>query len=146
MKKFITLISLVLMFIFVGCANDGALRYDGRDYNQIKQVLIGDIIEIRNVVVKGNESGTVLGAVLGGVLGTTMGGGDGKTLAAVGGAVAGGVLGKQLSESAAQELTLSLVDGRMIVVISKGTALNVGDRVRVIKDGNKVASVKRVEQ
>ncbi|NQY94233.1 MAG: glycine zipper 2TM domain-containing protein [Campylobacteraceae bacterium] len=144
MKKFLTIISLVVMFIFVGCVNSGNPSYSGKNYSQIKEILVGDIIEVRNVSIEGEGLGTVLGAVIGGVIGSTMGGGRGSTLTTLGGAVAGGFAGNQLGKTAAQELVVTLDSGKDIVVISKGTNFSVGERIRIIKNGNEVASVKRV--
>jgi len=144
MNKFLTLISIVVLLIFTGCANSGTPTYSGKDYSQIKEILVGDIIEVRYVAIEGEGLGTVLGAVIGGVLGSTMGRGTGKTLTTLGGAVVGGVAGKELNKKEAQELVVTLDSGKDIVVISKGTHFAVGERVRIIKNGNEVASVKRV--
>lgn len=144
MKKFMSIFTLTLIILFTGCANDGAVRYEGKNYREIKQVSVGDIIEMRNVYVEDDGSGKVLGAIIGGVLGSTIGKGDGKTLAVLGGAILGGVAGDKINEKNAQELTVDLDNGEIIVVISKGTTFVVGERVRIIKDGNRVAAVKRV--
>lgn len=144
MNKFFSIISIALLLVFAGCANDGAVRYEGKSYKEIKQVLVGDVIEMRNVYVEDDGSGKILGAIIGAVLGSTVGKGDGKTLAVLGGAIIGGAAGDKVNEKNAQELTVNLDNGDVIVVISKGTTLLVGDRVRIIKDGNEVAAVKRV--
>ncbi len=144
MNKFFTLISFVVLLVFAGCTNSGTSTYSGKDYSQIKEILVGDIIEIRNVTIEGEGVGTILGTVIGGVLGSTMGKGAGETLTTIGGAVVGGAAGKQLNKKEAQELIITLDSRKDIVVISKGTNFSVGQRVRIIKNGNEVASVKRV--
>ena len=144
MNKFLTLISIVVLLIFTGCVNSGTPTYSGKSYSQIKEILVGKIIEVRSVAIEGEGLGTVLGAVIGGVIGSTIGGGDGKTLTTLGGAVVGGVAGNELNKKAAQELVVTLDSGKDIVVISKGTSFSVGERIRIIKNGNDVASVKRV--
>jgi len=144
MPKFISLLSMLFLLIFIGCANNNTPKYSERNYNQIKEILIGEIIEIRNVSIEDEGIGTVLGVVIGGVLGSTMGRGAGKTLTTLGGAVLGGVAGKQINEKAAQELVITLDSGKDIVVVSKGTTLQVGEQIRIIKNGNEVSSVKKV--
>jgi len=144
MNKFLLSLPLILLFIFIGCASSGTPTYSGKNYSQIKEILVGDIIEVRAVAIEGEGIGTVLGAVIGGVVGSTIGKGRGNTLSTLGGAVGGGVAGNELNKKAAQELVVTLDSGKDIVVISKGTNFFVGERVRIIKDGNDVASVKRV--
>jgi len=144
MTKFISLLSILLFLIFTGCSNNNTPKYSERNYNQIKEILVGEIIEIRNVSIEDEGIGTVLGVVIGGVLGSTMGRGAGKTLTTLGGAVLGGVAGKQINEKAAQELVITLDSGKDIVVVSKGTTLRVGERIRIIKNGSEVSSVKKV--
>jgi len=144
MKKIISIFSLSLLFIFTGCARDGAVKYEGKSYKKIKQVIVGDVIEMRNVYVEDDGSGKIIGAIIGGVLGTTMGKGDGTTLTVLGGTILGGMAGDKINEKNAQELTVSLNTGEVIVVISKGTELIVGDTVRIIKDDNEVAAVHKV--
>lgn len=144
MKKSISILSIVLLFIFTGCANDGAVRYDGKSYKSIKQVLMGDVIEMRNVYIQDDGSGKILGAIIGAVLGSTIGDGKGQTLSVLGGTILGGMAGDKINEKNAQELTVALENGEVIVAISKGTSLQVGDSVRIIKDDNEVAAVHKI--
>lgn len=144
MKRNTLLFSLILLFIFTGCARDGAVKYEGDSYKKIKQVLIGDVIQMRHVYIEDDGSGTVIGAITGAVLGSTIGKGNGKTLSVLGGTILGGMAGKEVNEKNAQELTVSLNSGKEIVVISKGTDLIVGNRVRIIKDDNEVAAVHKI--
>lgn len=145
MKKMMGLSALVLMLIITGCAsNNGATRYEGNSYNQIKEVLIGDVIEVRAAVVGDSGGGKLIGAIVGGVVGSTMGGGSGTRLTTTAGALAGGAAGNAANTKDAQELTVTLESGKTIVVVSKGTAIVVGDKVRIVKDGNKVAAVQKI--
>lgn len=141
MNKLILSFSLILAFIFTGCANNNTITYDAQNHNKINQVLVGKIIHIRNVAVKDDGAGTLIGGVIGGVLGSTIGSGNGSTLASLGGAIAGGVVGNEVGKENAQELTVQLENGETIVVLSKGTNLQNQDRVRIVKSGDTVSSV-----
>lgn len=141
MKKAILALSLIFTFIFTGCANNNAITYDSQNHNKINQVLVGQIIHIRNVAVKDDGAGTLIGGIIGGVLGSTVGSGNGSTLASLGGAIAGGVVGNEVGKENAQELTVELNTGETIVVLSKGTNLQNNDRVRIVKSGDTVSSV-----
>jgi len=144
MNKYILFIALLLVFIFTGCANNNSTRYDGRSYSQIKEILIGKVIETRDVTIDDTGTGTVVGGVVGGALGSTIGGGKGRTLSLVGGALAGAFAGSKLNEKNAQELTVTLNSGKTIVVVTKGTRISNGDRVKIVKDGNNVAAVHKL--
>lgn len=142
-----SIIGLGFILVITGCANsNGTTKYDGNSYNQIKEILIGEVIDVRAVTVADSGGGKILGAIVGGVLGSTMGGGSGTRLTTTAGALAGGAAGNAANSKAAQELTVTLDSGKTIVVVSKGTEISVGDKVRIIKDGNKVASVRKLGQ
>ena len=85
--------------------------------------------------------GMATGAVLGGIAGSQIGGGTAANVAGgVAGAVAGGALGSALQGSqntAGLELTVKLDSGRMIAIVQPGgpNDFRVGDRVRVVGNG-----------
>jgi len=143
MKK-VVYISLVAVLMLSGCATNNGPEYDGNNYNQIKQQEIGTVQYARPVVVSDNGTGKFLGAIVGAVLGSTMGRGRGTTLTTLGGGLLGGYAGNQVNKANAYELTIKLDDGRTIVTVVKGKGYRAGDRVQIIRDGNRVAQVYRV--
>lgn len=145
MKKTISILIFVFALLFTGCADkNNSVAYDAKGYNKIKQASIGQIISLRNVYIKDNGTGSFIGATIGAVLGSTVGRGAGSTLASLGGGILGAVVGNEANKTNSQELTVTLDDGRTIVVLSKGTHLQVGDRVRIVTSGNEVSSVHKL--
>ena len=135
---------LVSILLFTGCATNSGPEYDGNSYSQIKKVDTGVVIKSRPVTIKDDGTGKFLGAVVGAVLGSTVGHNSGKTLAVLGGGLAGGYAGNEIGKSNALELTIELDSGETIVVVVKHNNIIAGDRVRVIKDGNKASQVDRI--
>ncbi len=84
--------------------------------------------------------------LIGAVLGSTVGGGSGSTLAMLGGGVAGHYAGKEVGKANGDELTVKLENAETVIVVVKGKHFKVGDRVKIIKDGNKVAQVDLVTE
>jgi len=142
MKKVLIFISVLILLS--GCATNNGPEYDGKTYNQIKKYDTGIVIDERPVVISDSGSGKFLGAIIGTVLGSTIGSGDGKTLAMLGGGLVGGYAGNEVAKANADELIVKLDNGKEIVVVVKGKHINVGDKVRIIKDGNKVAQVDKI--
>lgn len=144
-KKQLGALSIAAMMVLGGCATNEGPEYDGNAYSQIKRYDIGVVVAERPVVVKDDGTGTFLGALIGAVLGSTLGGGDGRTLMALGGGLAGGYAGKEVGKSNAEELTVDLDNGGTVVIVVKGDdTYQVDDRIKIIKDGNKVASVQKL--
>ena len=137
-------ILVISLFIFSGCARNDVPEYDGRNYQQIKRYELGTVMSERPVVISDNGSGKFLGALIGAVVGSTIGGGDGRTLSALGGGLLGGYAGSEVGRANADELTVKLDSGEQVVVVVKGKHIKVGDRVKIIKDGNRVAQVDRI--
>jgi len=140
-NKIVTSTLLAATLILSACATNEGPEYDGSTYAQIKQYELGEVLKDKPVVISDDGSGAFFGAVIGAVLGSTMGGGDGKTLMALGGGVAGYYAGKEIGKANGDELTVKLDNGKNIVVVVKGKHFKVGDRVKIIRDGNKVAQV-----
>lgn len=137
---------LLAVSLMTGCATNQGPEYDGSSYNQIKQFEIGTVVAERPVVVKDDGMGTFLGALIGTVVGSTMGGGRGTTLMALGGGLAGGYAGSEIGKANAEELTVELDYGEVVVIVVKGMdTYHVGDRIKIIKDGNRVAAVEKLE-
>ncbi len=145
MKNFLQIVMVTIFFLFSGCAsNSNAVRYEGNSYKSIKQVLVGEVIQVRHVIINDDGIGKILGAFVGAVVGSTVGGGNGSTLATVGGGILGSITGEKLNENEALELTVTLDNGKTIVIVTKETNIYVNDRVRIVKDGNEVAAVQRL--
>ncbi|MFC2073809.1 glycine zipper 2TM domain-containing protein [Campylobacterota bacterium] len=149
MKKSIVMLVtaiMILMPIMSGCATNKGPEYDGSSYDNIKRIQIGRVISERPVVVKDDGLGTFIGAITGVVLGSFVGGGRASSLGALGGGLAGGYAGSEAGKANAQELTVELNDTEVVVIVVKGDNIyKAGDRIKIIKDGNKVASVEKLE-
>jgi len=144
MGKIVFIIGLSA-FLFIGCAQRNAPEYSGVTYQQIKRYEIGKVEAIRPVVISDNGKGTFLGALVGAVLGSTVGRGNGNTLATLAGGLGGAYVGSEANRANAQELSVRLDNGEHIVVVTKGDKFLVGDRVKIIKEGNRVDQVYRVD-
>ncbi len=143
MKKLL-FISAATLLLLSGCATSGVPEYSGKDYNQIKRYDTGVVVDAKPVVITDDGTGTFLGAIIGGVVGSTMGRGAGNTLATLGGGLVGGYAGSQVAKANAMELTVDLDNGEHVVVVAKGVTIFAGDRVRIVKDGSKVAQVYKI--
>ncbi len=141
----LVMILFVSLFVFTGCAKHDVPEYDARSYKQIKSYDTGVVIDARDVAISDDGSGKFLGAIVGAILGSTTGGGNGRTLTSLGGGLLGGYVGKEVGRANAKELTVKLDNGRNIVVVAKGQDIRVGDRVRIIKDGNKASQVLKID-
>jgi len=143
MKNIIAL-SVVVTLLLVGCADRGVPEYNGANYNVIKRYDVGTVIDERAVVISDDGSGGFFGSLIGAVVGSTIGRGRGSVLATLGGGIIGHYAGKEIEKANAQELTVQLDDGRNVVVVVKGREYRKGDRIKIIKDGNRVAQVERL--
>lgn len=131
--------------LFSGCATNKGPEYDANSYRQIKRYVVGTVIAERPVVVKDDGKGTFIGALVGTVLGSMTGGGRGSTLMALGGGLGGAYAGSEIGKANAEELTIELDNYEVVIIVVKGdNTYEVGDRIKIIKDGNRVASVERL--
>ncbi len=146
MSKVLYSLSFAVLLIFAGCAKEGAVRYEGDSYKSIKHIMEGEVLKTRDVYVADTGTGATIGTIIGAIAGSTVGSGKGRTLSSLGGAIIGGVAGSEVNTKNAQELTVRLDSNETIVAVSVGTSLNVGDRVRIVKDDNEVASVYKIEE
>jgi len=146
MNKKILIASIAsLALVLGGCATNEGPTYDGGNYAQIKKYDVGTVLEDRPVVISDDGSGAFLGAIMGAVIGSTIGGGDGSTLASLAGGVGGYYAGKEIGKANGDELTVKLTNGQNIVIVVKGQHINVGDKIKIIRDGNKVAQVEKIK-
>jgi outer membrane lipoprotein SlyB len=112
---------------------------------QAQNVATGTVTNVRTVEIRSapGNSDRVIGAIAGGSLGSYAGNelGDGNTLAtgagALLGALAGDAAARRVNRIPAQEWTVNLDRGGTIAVVQNDTQLFVGQRVRVINDGNR---------
>ena len=137
---------LVVLLLMSGCATNVGPEYSGKDYNQIKHYEEGIVVGAKPVVVTDSGTGTFLGALIGTVLGSTVGRGSGTTLAMLGGGLAGAYAGSEIAKANATELTVELDNGDNIVVVVKGKNIVAGDRVRIVKDGNRASEVSKIDE
>ncbi|WP_292661950.1 glycine zipper 2TM domain-containing protein [Nitratifractor sp.] len=143
MKKQTVILSAVAaaMIGLSGCATQGLPTVDSSATQQVATYDVGTVQSIRYVAIKDNGAGTLVGAAIGAVLGHMVGHGHGKELATLGGGLAGAYVGNQAAAANAQELTVRLSNGKRVVVISKGVQFQVGQRVRIVRQGGHVVSV-----
>ena len=143
MKKFAFL--AVLMLFFSGCSkmynsNEVSLS----DVNQILSYEVGVVEDVKNVVIKDNGSGTFAGMYAGSVIGSMFGKGNGNILSTLLGGLTGAFVGYEADKANAKELFIRLDNGKNIVVIVKGVDIKKGDRVRLIKKGERVVRVEKI--
>jgi len=135
----------IVTLLFSGCASSNGPEYDGSTYQEIKKFETGRVEGVRHVVISDNGAGTFIGALTGAIIGSTMGQGNGSTLASLAGGLGGAYVGSEINKANAQELSVKLDNGEHIVVISKGKEFEVGDRVKIIKNGNRVDQVYKLD-
>ena len=145
MNKIILISTLTAVLFLSACATNNGPEYDANSYSTIKRYQIGTVIRERPVVISDSGAGKFLGAIIGAVVGSTIGQGNGSTLAALGGGLAGGYAGSEIAKANAEELTVELENGEHVVVVVKGKGFAIGDRVQIIKDGNKASQVYKIE-
>ena len=144
MKKILLSLGIIAI-IFSGCtkmynSNEVSLN----DVNRIYTYKSGVVTKVRGVVIKDDGSGTAIGVVAGTVLGSLVGKGKGNALATLIGGLTGFYIGNKAGKANGKELFIRLDDGEEIVTIVKGVNINVGDRVRVVIDGNRVIRVEKL--
>ena len=148
-QNLVMLITAVMIWIPMmnGCATNEGPEYDGRSYDNIKRFQIGTVVAERPVVVKDDGKGTFIGAISGVVLGSFIGGGRASSLGALGGGLVGAYAGGEVGKANAEELTVELSTGEVVVIVVKGEKIyKIGDRIKIIKDGNKVADIQKLER
>ncbi|WP_456432912.1 glycine zipper 2TM domain-containing protein [Nitratifractor sp.] len=101
----------------------------------------GTVQSVRYVHIQDNGTGTLVGAGVGAVLGHMIGKGKGRTLATLIGGLAGSYVGNAANTANAEELTVRLDNGRHVVVVVKGTRFYSGERIRIVKQGDRVINV-----
>ncbi len=136
---------IALAFILTGCSqlynsNEVSLN----NTNEVLTYQTGTVQGIKKVIIKDDGSGTMVGAYSGTVLGSMLGNGKGNILSTLIGGLTGAFAGYEADKANGEELFIKLDNGKNIVVIVKGVKINIGDRVRIIKNGYKIVRVEKI--
>ncbi len=140
---------MTLLLGIYGCSMHSGSTYERNEMGSLEHFTKGVIISIREVKIKGTESGAgaVAGATAGGLAGSTLGGNTAtRTLGAVGGAVIGGLLGHAtedvITSGTASEFIIQPDKGEPYSVVQvNDEGLKAGERV-LIMDSGKVRIVR----
>jgi outer membrane lipoprotein SlyB len=144
--KFLIFLSVISLLLFSGCTTNQGPLYDGKDYKKIKRYEIGTVTRSRPVVIDDDGSGSFVGALVGSVLGSLIGNNKGSILAMLGGGLGGHYVGSELGKANGEELSVELDDGEEVIIVLKGNRFLTGDRIKIIRDGDKVAQVERLSE
>lgn len=101
MKKIVSFLSLLLLGLVIGCANNvSPNRYEASEAGVASKVVSGVIIGKRSVKIDGKSGvGGLAGAGAGAVGGSAIGSGfHGNAAGAIGGAVVGGLVGNAIDK------------------------------------------------
>lgn len=132
-----------------GCVeNTGPAPYQQQPVQQM-HVRLGTITGVRNVALQGTNqnaqaAGTLIGAAAGALIGNQFGEGGGKTAATIVGAGAGAAAGNAIAKQNNPQVTyhrawtVRLDRGGLISIVQDDNSLRVGQRVRVVGEGNNV--------
>lgn len=151
MKKTTLALAVVLgAAMMTGCASYKAQTYNSNQAMQPMRVKYATVLEIREVEIQGQSTGTGAGsgAALGGIAGYTSGSRAGVA-GAVAGAVVGGLAGAGIEHVAQKktgiEITYRLENGEVMALVQEQDDKNpigVGDRVRIIEGSFSARAVK----
>ena len=131
---------ITLAFSQTSCSLHSGSTYDREEMGQPQSFSKGVIISVRNVKIKGTESGVgiVSGAVMGGLAGSQVGSNDATSaIAAIGGALVGGLIGSTAEEmvmkDSAAEFAIQPDIGEPFTFIQENEEeLKSGERVLII--------------
>ncbi|WP_457607442.1 hypothetical protein [Nitratifractor sp.] len=134
---------LGMMLSISGCVPDGSRVVTPRSTDHVLIYDKATVTSFRYLSIQ-PDAATIGGAAAGALAGSAVGSGGRTVLAAMGGALAGGYIGSHYSAPNAQELTLRLDNGRRVVVTVNGTGFRHGERVYVVRDGNRIVSIQPI--
>lgn len=125
----------LIAFLLIGCSSSG-----GPDASYEK------VGTVEHRVLSVREGG---GAGLGGMIGSVMGSlaGNDALSSAVGviaGGVAGAYVGAEASRHDASQLTVSFDEGGSVVTETRDLSIQIGDRVKVVKEPNQHPVVEKI--
>ena len=141
-----TILFLILLGILSGCSlrslHSGS-TYESGEMGSPTYFKKGVIISIRDVVIKGTESGVggAAGAAVGGLAGSTLGGNTAtRALGGLGGAVIGGIVGHKtenmITGGNASEFIVQPDKGDPYAIVQvNNEKLKAGERVLIIESG-----------
>ena len=140
-KKIILL--LLYISIFAGCSLHSGSTYERGDMGSPATFKKGVILSVRDVKIKGTESGAgaAAGAVTGGLAGSTLGGSTAtRALGGLGGAVIGGIVGHTtenlITGGDASEFIVQPDAGEPYAIVQvNDEELKAGERVLIIESG-----------
>ncbi|HIF02673.1 MAG TPA: glycine zipper 2TM domain-containing protein [Nitrospinaceae bacterium] len=135
--------SLFIVLILSGCSLHSGSTYERSEMGSPEYFKKGVILSVRDVEIKGTESGAgaVAGATVGGLAGSTLGSGTGtRALGALGGAVVGGLLGHAtedlITSGSASEFIIQPDGGDPYAIVQvNDEELKAGDRILVLDSG-----------
>ena len=139
-RKYMLFFLITLAFSQTSCSLHSGSTYDREEMGQPQSFSKGVIISVRNVKIKGTESGVgiVSGAVRGGLAGSQVGSNDATSaIAAIGGALVGGLIGSTAEEmvmkDSAAEFAIQPDIGEPFTFIQENEEeLKSGERVLII--------------
>jgi outer membrane lipoprotein SlyB len=143
---------ILCVSLMAGCANPGTSGsvYRADEAGREQTVRFGVVESVRSVTVEKNETGVgaISGAAVGGIAGSSVGKGRGEAVGAVVGAVAGGIAGqaleRQFNRQSAQEISIKLANGEMVVIVQAGEEeFRAGDQVRLINASGRIRVTRR---
>ena len=150
MYRKITIIFLVILLTSISsCSLHSGSTYDQNEMGSPVYFKKGVIVSVRDVEIKGTESGAgaVAGATVGGLAGTTLGENTAtRALGAIGGAVIGGIMGHAtenvITSDDASEFIIQPDEGEPYSIVQiNDEGLKEGERV-LIMDSGKVRIVR----
>ncbi len=143
-KNFTVFLLMTLLVGIFGCSLHSGSTYERSEMGSPQYFKKGVILSIREIEIKGTESGAgaVVGATAGGLAGSTLGGGTAtRALGAVGGAVIGGLLGHAtedlITSGAASEFIIQPDKGESYAIVQvNDEELKAGERVLIMDSEN----------
>ena len=135
--------ALLLVGIFAGCSLHSGSTYERGEMGAPSTFKKGVILSVRDVKIKGTESGAgaAAGAVAGGLAGSTLGGNTAtRALGGLGGAVIGGIVGHTtenlITGGDASEFIVQPDAGEPYAIVQvNDEELKAGERVLIIESG-----------
>ncbi len=140
---------LLMVLVFSGCSLHSGSTYERSEMGSPEYFKKGVILSVREVEIKGTESGVgaAAGATAGGLAGSTLGGNTAtRALGALGGAVVGGLVGHAtenlITGGTASEFFIQPDKGEPYAIVQvNDQELKAGERV-LIMDSGKVRVVR----
>ena len=157
MNKLNSIISILVILSFVGCATGGfqadVVARDAAGKSQYVQT--GVVTQVRSVIIEGDRevgatSGTVLGAIVGAGAAERAAGGDGETseqIGAIVGGLVGSVVGSEVGESISRKKGVEIIikldsNNREVAIVQEASEdeaqeVKAGDKVRIIRSAGR---------